>query len=372
MTGRKDAVEAWNALNKRQQVYLEHIYYADQDAEHEARSGDWMRMRPGPAAEWRWVPYSQENSVEDTPIQRGLRSRGELDVGAGRTLGALERRDLIEIKDEPFATPFGVRNLVMVKLTTLGRATARAGLGHVAPKKKPAGMLPDWAWETLGRLYAAGDQGLGWNLPWNKGVSNKAHDVLIGRPDGPYLAGDRYGRRTITARGIHHFEVHHACYSALYPEAKVPEPRPNPYAHDGLAGHRRPLPADLLDAPTFRLLAHLVMLHATGNDAQRRSIVAEYVRHDLPVPDEVASLPPCLRRADIGRAQGKPTAGSIDTLLGHPDGPLVQAFDVLVYPRHDIRSEMFAVTDAGLAHYAANLERYRRHLPDVPAYDPST
>lgn len=59
----------------------------------------------------------------------------------------------------------GLVTRVRVKLTTLGRATARAGLGHTAPKSPPRGMLSEWLWSNLVRLYRAGPNGMATDVP---------------------------------------------------------------------------------------------------------------------------------------------------------------------------------------------------------------
>ncbi len=66
-----------------------------------------------------------------TSIQYVLDAKSEHDQGARSSLAALRRRVLTEIMDDRVEVfPIGLVPRVRVKLTTLGRATAHAGLSR--------------------------------------------------------------------------------------------------------------------------------------------------------------------------------------------------------------------------------------------------
>ncbi|MCW7991150.1 hypothetical protein XF35_39565, partial [Streptomyces platensis subsp. clarensis] len=144
MTDRRpQPADLWAGLNPRQQTYLTVIYSADQNAEasHKGDAFTWSRT---PASEWRWLPFSIKAPaalVGRTPIQSALAAKDEHDQGAGSSLAALRRRALIEVQDDIVQTVLGPVPRVRVKMTTLGRATARAGVVPTAPKSPPRGLL---------------------------------------------------------------------------------------------------------------------------------------------------------------------------------------------------------------------------------------
>ncbi len=158
--------DLWGSLNLRQQKYLAAIYRADQDAESYNRTG----WRPGRtlrrASEWRWLPFTGDGGLR---LSLGLQNL--IDEGSGNTLAALSRRKLIELRSE--SSIFG-RELIFVKMTTLGRKVARAGLGEPVPPKLPPGTLRDYQWHALLMVYNAGtglegdeDCWIYGNIGWN-------------------------------------------------------------------------------------------------------------------------------------------------------------------------------------------------------------
>jgi hypothetical protein len=124
------ALAAWEALNERQQTWLRVIYGADQDEEEWqkgafARGEEWV-----PAEVWRWQEYepTRKRRKGQTAKRGLLQARlDELEVrdpGAGSTIKVLTERRLIEVRyedDDPS------KNRMAIKMTTHGRATARAG-----------------------------------------------------------------------------------------------------------------------------------------------------------------------------------------------------------------------------------------------------
>jgi hypothetical protein len=71
-------------------------------------------------------------------IQADLRRKGKHDPGAGSTLAVLERRGLVlVVHDEMFVPLVGMVPRIRVRVTTAGRAAARAGRGTTAPTRPP-------------------------------------------------------------------------------------------------------------------------------------------------------------------------------------------------------------------------------------------
>jgi hypothetical protein len=126
---RQQPIDLWEAFNERQRRYLTAVYDGDQAAESRNKGGafDWGSRRP--ASEWRWLVYglkAPKELVGRTPMQYALAAVGEHDQGAGSSLAALRRRALIELYEDHVLIVLGMVPRVRVKLTTLGRATARA------------------------------------------------------------------------------------------------------------------------------------------------------------------------------------------------------------------------------------------------------
>jgi hypothetical protein len=84
-----------------------------------------------------------------------MREAGQLDSGAGSSLAALRRRGLVEVRDGIKQTFLGDLPTVEVRLTTAGRAVARAGLDEAPTRRTPPGLLSEWLWGALAKLYRA-------------------------------------------------------------------------------------------------------------------------------------------------------------------------------------------------------------------------
>jgi hypothetical protein len=79
---------------------------------------------------------------------------------------------------------------IRVRLTTLGRAAARAGTGVTAPASPPRGLMAHWSFTALARLYAAGDDGLNNGTTWDKADRAPSWNTLLNlrdRRDGAFI-----------------------------------------------------------------------------------------------------------------------------------------------------------------------------------------
>ncbi|MFF0295132.1 helix-turn-helix transcriptional regulator [Kitasatospora sp. NPDC004614] len=158
------AVERWQGLNDRQQIYLGEILRDDQMTEAEM----WMRRQSQvgvpAAAQWRKLPFALDGPAEvvgRTRLQQRLRSTGVHDQGAGATLHSLGRLELIKVSKDRVEVPgIGEVERTLVEITRRGRACARAGLGEPAEPSPPAHLLSEWLWGVLLRVAAAGPAGL--------------------------------------------------------------------------------------------------------------------------------------------------------------------------------------------------------------------
>ncbi|MFG2761533.1 hypothetical protein [Streptomyces wuyuanensis] len=262
---RPQPADLWAELNDRQRIYLTAIYNADQAAEANQKGGAFDWGHGPPASEWRWQTFSikaPKELVGRTAIQYELVRKDEHDQGAGSSLAALRRRALIEVKEDHVITLLGMVPRVRVKLTTLGRATARAGLGHTAPKSPPHGLLSEWLWSNLVRLYRAGPDGVGTQSPRGTPPEERAPDdkarlfldryqdrpgsplieskrVPCGEPYESYLGHTVYpteDRVYLTKAGRAHYEQHVRCYAELWPDVDAPIPDELPEdSHKSLA-----------------------------------------------------------------------------------------------------------------------------------------
>ena len=202
----------------------------------------------------------------------------------------LERRGLVlAVHDKVFVPLAGMVPRIRVRLTTAGRAAARAGQGITAPARPPHGLMTEWLWGTLARLYPAGEEGLPRDAPRGTPLAQRAPswNALPGlqdRRDGPYM--EEFQVRTgelvnpadtqhrtyqtewrvrITSLGRAHYETHYACYRELYPAKDAAEPVSRPdAAHTGLADHRKRRPAGLVPEQQWRILAKLAELEQSG------------------------------------------------------------------------------------------------------------
>ncbi|MEN3308979.1 MAG: hypothetical protein V7603_5181 [Micromonosporaceae bacterium] len=391
------ARQAWEHLNERQQAYLLAIYDADQAAEVDIADRRRRWQKTPPASEWRWLLYAVDAAglAGDTGVQAALRRQGKLDPGAGSSLAALRRRGLVQNRGGVQSTMLGTLPTVEVRLTTAGRAAARAGRGEEPKRRTPPGLLSEWLWRALGTLYRAGGTGTlydhhGWHLPRDhpeRGPSWAALLQLRDRRDGSYMEEfttrvanpgfpDRPEHRArISARGRAHYELHYRCYSELYPEVDAVEPPATNDAHAGLADHRATRPKGLVRAPDWRLLAELTRMERDDRCFLRDIDARHYIQFDQPVPDSIASMPHGLVAWQIDRIARSKAA--VTRLRQHPDGSLVEEVGVTVPEyRHDPEGSrtipLTCLTPAGRAHVAAHLLEYQRLYPEIPVDDLTT
>lgn len=389
---RLTARQMWDELNQRQQAYLSAIYRADQDAEADVADRRRRWQATPPAAEWRWLLYTIKGGLaDDTSIQAALRPQGKLDPGAGSSLAALQRRELVQVRDNIKNTALGPTPVVEVRLSTVGRAAARAGLDEQPTRSTPPGLLSEWVWRALVILHRAGDTGTlyghhGWQLPRDhpeRGPSWNALLQLRDRRDGRYMEeftvrvpnpgyADRTEHRArISARGRAHAELHHRCYAELYPDVPPIVPaEPAEDAHRGLADHRIRRPRGLVRAPDWRLLTALTRLERDHRCPWREHIAREYTQWDDPVPAEVDAIPDGLNTHAAQRAAGSTAA--IERLRAHPDGALIEIADIpnlSRWGRQPPTTPLVCLTNAGRGHVAAHLAEYQRMYPEIPVDD---
>ncbi|TQE33100.1 hypothetical protein [Streptomyces ipomoeae] len=208
------AQTAWDALNERQRLYMTVLYDEDQAVEAErkrdAASGVYDDT---PASVWRWIDVVTPGS-KLTSVQQRLALHDVRDEGAGSTLQALQRYDLIEVREEVRQGSRGRAKTVSAKLTKAGRAAVRAGTKE--PSRRRRGELSQYAWERLVRLWKAAP---GTVAIWGSAT----YDALVGRPNPP-LAEGRLGDYRITEAGREHYRTHWARYAELYPDVAAPNP----------------------------------------------------------------------------------------------------------------------------------------------------
>jgi hypothetical protein len=221
----------WDELNERQRVYLKQIFEIDQDREASER-GAWNRGdRPRPADEWRWIEYL-ELFGNSSQLRQKLKTAKVVDPGTGSTFKALATRKLIEID-----YCYSVLDWFKCKLTRLGRAVVRAGLGVQSPKKLPPRTLRDYQWKALVAAWQAGNEGL--RAPGERsgdyGGHSWQHCWLRLRAWDDKM---RYGRSGlvrefhkdlksylgITEEGRKFYRENWQKYQELYPEVEAPKP----------------------------------------------------------------------------------------------------------------------------------------------------
>ena len=217
----------WDELNERQQTYLKHIFEIDQYREAGERGAWTSGGRPRPASEWRWIEYF-EIFGNSSQLRQTLKTAKVVDPGTGSTFKALRTRNLIEID-----YCYSVLEWFNCKLTRLGRAVVRAGLGVQAPKKLPPRTLRDYQWKALVSAWNAGDEGLSANEYGGYGGHSWRHCWLRLRD-----WNGRYGRiglvrefkkdlescLGITEEGRKFYRENWQKYRELYPEVEAPEP----------------------------------------------------------------------------------------------------------------------------------------------------
>jgi hypothetical protein len=407
---RPQPADLWAELNPRQQIYLTVIYHADQNAEANHKGGAFDWGHGPPASEWRWQTFSikaPKEMVGRTAIQYALARQDEHDQGAGSSLAALRRRELIEVTEDYVQTMLGMVPRVRVKLTTRGRATARAGLGHTAPKSPPRGLLSEWLWSNLVRLYRAGPDGMPAESPRGtppeeRAPSEKARFFLERdrrRPGGtlvesrcvrgePYESPAYPGHTTyrthyqvhLTDAGKAHYEQHVRCYAELWPDIDAPVPEDLPEdAHSSLDDHKVRKPRGLLTRAPFLLLVALVRNDINDQLWVRKEWTPYWKNWGSDPPEGLLALPAGITTNHIARITRSTTAAA--KLLEFRGGALAVETDIhqWLYPprRHYFDGssiwpddlKVLHVTDAGRAHYAANLEAYRAAYDDVEAPD---
>ncbi|ONI91723.1 hypothetical protein ALI22I_07595 [Saccharothrix sp. ALI-22-I] len=158
------ALATWESLNERQRIYLGEIMREDRMTETEMWMRRVQRLPVQGAAQWRALPLALQAApsvVGYTRLQERLRRRGVHDPGAGSTVHALARRDLVVITEDSVEHPaVGTVGRVLVEITRRGRAAARAGLGEPRDPGPAAHLLSEWLWGVVVRVAAAEPVGL--------------------------------------------------------------------------------------------------------------------------------------------------------------------------------------------------------------------
>lgn len=157
-----DWIALWNGLNQRQQAYLEAVYFHDQRQEANERQRAARERIARPADQWRWIQYDPkpEQGDYDPPLRSALRAAGLIDPGTGSTFEALASRGYIARKWDHFTVIGGVYSVLWVQITPKGRKLIRGVKGYKPPKRRAKGELSPGQWDTLEKLYTAGDQGI--------------------------------------------------------------------------------------------------------------------------------------------------------------------------------------------------------------------
>ncbi len=160
----RSAVTMWESLNERQQQFLAEIMRDDRMTETEMWMRRLQRLPVPPPREWRKLPLALDSpsaGIGYTRLQERLRSRGVHDSGVGSTLYALERRGLVVVSEDVVQHPVaGSVRRVMVEMTRLGRAAARAGVGEPREPDPAPHLLSEWLWGVLVRVAVAEPDGL--------------------------------------------------------------------------------------------------------------------------------------------------------------------------------------------------------------------
>ncbi|WP_432177123.1 helix-turn-helix domain-containing protein [Streptomyces sp. Tue6028] len=222
----------WEGLTERQRAYLVACFREDQQAERHAGERRAAGRNPGPAAQWRRLPFTVRADpafTGYTRIQERLRAKGWHDAGAGATLHALVRRKLLRVgEDEVEVFPLGFVPRVVVEMTRAGRACARAGLKERSAGRARGDLLSEWLWTALVKVAEAGGAGLAEDALWGRA---KFHLGTGYRPGGTLSRGfidclsdegdgrqERVYRWVVTAAGRDHIRHHAADYRELYPQ----------------------------------------------------------------------------------------------------------------------------------------------------------
>ena len=377
-----DPAGDWRALNDRQRAYLAAIFERDQVMERSARGAwlDGVRTSDHPPAAgwdsapdaelgWRWLRWGTDAALEgDGLIRRPLRDQGLLDQGAGSTLAALERRGLLTVRSRldtimvPLRGP-ALIEVVYVMLTPKGRAAARAGLGVPAPttSRRPKGLLSEFLWGVLARLYAAGEDGV---APERRAPTTWG--FLEDRREGSFVTFvwtrpvDGYYR--LSEIGRQHYELHWRCYRELYPDVEASEPADLTGAHAGLVDHQQPRRGALLSEQLWTVLAALARAELEGNpvyEGRARAQHSHLILDRLPIRG--------LMEWQVARLARNSKA--VERLRGHRTGALVELVQV-PNPQdldHDRPLPILRLTELGRRHYQEHLADYHALHPLVSA-----
>lgn len=386
MSGKPSKAEqAWSGLNARQQLYLSKIFELDQTAEAEIKQASAQRMRIPPASEWRMITYDiklPKEIIGYTSVQTHLRKHRLHDGGSGSTLAALRRRELVAVEyDQILIHPFGMVDRIRVRLTTAGRAAARAGAGVTAPATTPAGLMSRWSLVALIRLHQAGQEGLALEASRHQTDAAPSWNTLLrlrDRRDGSFIdefrpdtgPGNVFGMRPyrvrLTDAGRRHLDVHRGCYAELYPDLELPEVDPAPGAHTGLADHRAARPRHLVRDTDLRVLLRLAEQESTGRCHLREMAAEEHGRRNQ-APDWITKIPTGLLRWQV--KQLARSEKPIERLAAHPDGPLIEVTEVSVrrpYEADPITMPLVVLTEQGRTHLRNHADEYRRAYPELP------
>lgn len=214
----------WNELNARQQTYLELVYQEDQRQEKYERERAARDMSSRPADEWRWIQYDPTNDQPFPALHMALDEKKLIDPGTGSTFEALSARGYIDRKWERFPTVGGFDTVLWVQITRQGRKVVREGKGYSARKRRPKGQLSEGQWQTLEKLYHAGERGFDYaSLWWPHCLRLRDYKppLMVERNSGNALFRDY--RVFISEEGQRFYETNRVEYEQLYPP-KPPAP----------------------------------------------------------------------------------------------------------------------------------------------------
>jgi hypothetical protein len=220
----------WEKLNQRQQATLTAIYRTDQSVEVAQKEGWRLGSIREKASIWRNLQYYFEPTSYETLLPKLLFQAGVVDQGLGSTLQVLERHKLIQCN-------YSDSELISIKLTTTGRAVARAGLGESAPKKPPKGQLKLKQWSALCTAYQAGELGIdsglnfgdyagfSWQWTWLRLRDYYGTDNGLVKEIGYWNKDRKHSTKLIiTQAGIEFYRQQWSQYRALYPDVNAPKP----------------------------------------------------------------------------------------------------------------------------------------------------
>ncbi|WP_291427105.1 hypothetical protein [Deinococcus sp.] len=232
-------------LNERQRRYLLAAYKTDQAYEEAHKRafqrGDYDESRR-PASDWRAMAFGVLHGIGGAvPTMLRNECKGDVDEGSGSTWAALERRELLSVKDQEVRYHPG-QILPHITLTPKGRKLARELKGDKAPTKQK-GEVSRSTWKALVAGWIAGEAGL-WDErggDWYGGVSGDTWLMLTrrtkqraawftdvqrraaeGQPAS--FGGFQYGVK-ITPAGIAKYWDSWEVNRAKYPDIDAPNPR---------------------------------------------------------------------------------------------------------------------------------------------------